>query len=81
MNNNELPANLAADDALCIPSPPDSYHPSTYVPAHRFQSGLSCNNEVTRCVVSHKGKDYFGPWRGDEASALKAALLLIQEKG
>lgn len=70
----------AADDALRIPSPPDSYHPSTYVPAHRFQTGLSANNEVTRCVVSHKGKDYFGPWRGDEASALKAALLLIQEK-
>lgn len=70
----------AADDALRIPSPPGSYHPSTHVPAHRFQSGLSANNEVTRCVVSHKGKDYFGPWRGDEASALTAALLLIQDK-
>jgi hypothetical protein len=50
------------------------------VPAHRFQSGLSGNNHVTRCVVTHNGKDYFGPWRGDEASALTAALLLIQDQ-
>lgn len=70
----------AAQDALRIPSPPESYRPSTYVPAHRFQSGLSANNHVTRCVVNHNGKDYFGPWRGDEASALTAALLLIQNK-
>lgn len=61
----------AADDALRATPP---------VPAHRFQSGLSANNHVTRCVVNHNGKDYFGPWRGDEASALTAALLLIQTK-
>ncbi len=61
----------AADDALRATPP---------VPPRHFQSGLSCNNEVTRCVVTHNGKDYFGPWRGDEASALNAALLLIQDR-
>jgi hypothetical protein len=61
--------NLKAQEDALNAQPP--------LPPHRFQTGLSSNNSVVRCVVAHNDKEYFGPWCGDEAAALKCALDLI----